>query len=55
MQLEQQVKRLQDTSDANSQVVKGKMDNLDGKQSQEPVTHVSCSPCSTTQRSTLAT
>lgn len=30
-QLEQQVKQLQDTSDANGQVLQGKMSNLDGE------------------------
>jgi hypothetical protein len=42
VQLEQQVKQLQDTSDANSEVVKGKMADLDGKQLQQTPVHVGC-------------
>lgn len=38
-QLEQQVKQLQDTSDANGQVLQGKMSNLDG----EPPGVIPCS------------
>jgi hypothetical protein len=34
-QLEQQVKQLQDTSDANGQVLQGKMANLDGEPKDE--------------------